>query len=275
MLRPPTIPMGTISAVMPLFLLYQKNLRLWPVNDRIVMDHAKRHAEEVFPKESIGVAYDDKYFRLENTHSEPENNYSISKAAYAELFMQHGEPKAVIHSHTNGTVSPSTEDMQFQLDSGVACGILTFDKNKRHISTVFWGGETKMAPPEGRIFIHGVYDCYATCRDAYIRDWNIKLPEFPREWGWWERDHKTDLLIENFKVAGFREVDVISAKRGDIFLGRYLGTQKINHCAYYEGNGIILHHLSGTAQRPRLSTRESFYTYRSFVTHCVRHESLE
>lgn len=256
---------------------YQRIMKLYPVSDDAI-ENAMRHAQEKFPQESCGVVYSDVYHPMTNSHDQPEIAFRINVNEYKELFLKYGQPDAVIHSHSTGMPHPSLDDMEFQKESGVACGIIVMHRervfNQPKISNVvFWGGKTKMAPAEGRPFIHGIYDCYATYRDAFFRDFNILIEDFPRDPEWWVKHKKDDLFSDNFAKAGYSEVDMATVKRGDGFLGKYLGNEKINHCAYYFGDGTMLHHLFGTPNSPRLSIRVPVNMFKKYIVKVVRHKS--
>ena len=47
----------------------------------------------------------------------------------------------------------------------------------------------------------GVSDCYSLIRDWYRTERGIALPEFPRDWEWWE--YGGDLYAMGFAEAGF------------------------------------------------------------------------
>lgn len=121
---------------------------------------------------------------------------------------------AFVHSHPNGPFYPSETDMRQQLATDVTWGIVAFDNN---YTDLFWFGEN--APIEklvGRGFRHGLTDCYSLIKDFYKVIHEINLPEFPREWEWWNGSAK--LYEDGFSSAGFREISKAEILPGDVFL---------------------------------------------------------
>ena len=63
---------------------------------------AVRHAEHEYPKESVGLVVDDKYFPCRNIADDPKNKFVISPVDYAHAMFS-GTIEAVVHSHPQGT----------------------------------------------------------------------------------------------------------------------------------------------------------------------------
>jgi len=176
---------------------------------------------------------------------------------------------AFIHSHPNGPFYPSEADMQQQIATDAVWGIAAFDNNYQEI---FWFGEEVETPKlVGRGFRHGVTDCYSLIKDFYKQIHQIKLPEFPREWEWW--DGKAKLYEDGFAQAGFREISRAEILPGDVFLAS-VRSETPNHAAVYLGDGLILHHTSGRVGYDpfRLSTVEPGARWFNFMTKVLRHE---
>ncbi|WP_434006495.1 NlpC/P60 family protein [Escherichia coli] len=100
----------------------------------------------------------------------------------------------------------------------------------------------------GRLFEHGVTDCYTLFRDAYHLA-GIDMPDFEREDDWWRNGQNLyrtiwrRLVLQDF---------LPSAQPGDILLCCF-GASVTNHAAIYCGNGELLHHLP-----EQLSKRERY-----------------
>lgn len=206
-----------------------------------VEQEARKHASDEYPKESCGIVVDDEYKRLRNTSNSPRSSFSFDKGVFIPYFLS-GGLQAIVHSHPDGPEYPSAKDMQSQIDSALPFGIICIDKSGRH--TMFWFGDQVPIPPlEGRPFRHGVTDCYAVIRDWYRMEQDILLPEFPRDWKWWENGG--DLYQDNLEKAGFERMPVsLKKKEGDVFF-MAIRSQTANHAGVYIGNGEILHHLTG------------------------------
>lgn len=251
---------------------YQRTNKLYPVSQSVV-DDAVSHAHNQHPNESCGVVYGDKYYPMTNAHEDPANFFRINVNEYRDLFLQYGDPQAVIHSHTKNEDSPSKEDMDYQLQSGINCGIVILRPDRVLVDVLFWGKTVPVAPYTGRPFISGVYDCYAILVDYYRKELNLDIKNYTRYAGWWDNKTKDDLFINNFAEAGFKPIDMSELKTGDVVLGKVYFNAKVAHCGVYLGDGTMYHHLSGSPQLPRLSSRDILYSFKRFITHSLRHES--
>lgn len=103
------------------------------------------------------------------------------------------------------------------------------------------------APYEGRLFIHGLFDCYTLISDWFYRERKINLPwNVQRPYGWW--DTQQSLYMQHFREYGFTQSTKLEA--GDVMLFNLKGSV-VNHAAVYLGDNMILHHLGG-----RISCKE-------------------
>jgi proteasome lid subunit RPN8/RPN11 len=230
--------------------------------DEQVIREAMAHAAGDYPLESCGLVAGGRYIPAVNTAEDPAEDFRISPAAWVAADWL-GPVQAVIHSHPDGDDFPSRSDMLGQMSVGVAYGIVTV-QGGRPSQPFFWGGETPVPPLVGRVFRHGVTDCYALARDWYRTERGIVLPEYARRNDWWEHDE--DMFLDNFRAAGFEPVDG-QPQPGDGLLMRVL-TDRVNHCGVYVGDGDILHHLFN-----RLSRHEPFNRWRRHIHMIVRRVS--
>ena len=174
-----------------------------------------------------------------------------------------GQIVGVVHSHPNLPVTPSQADRVSCEATGLPWFIVSVPSGE-------WS-ELKpfgyVAPLVGRQWSHGVLDCYSLVRDYFKQVRGIDLPDFARHDEWWKRGE--NLYLENFEDAGFRVVDVSSAREGDCFLMQ-IGSSVPNHAAVYLGEGLILHHVQG-----RLSSRDVYGGYwQKITTHCLRYSGV-
>lgn len=220
----------------------------------------RAHAEEEFPRECCGLVLvfkgRERYVRCRNIATEQEKQFIMSPEDYAGA-DEYGEIVAVCHSHPNELPKPSQADKVACEASGLAWHIV-------HVS-IPEGGETPMAtdivtvepsgyeaPLVGRVFSHGILDCYALVRDYYKREMDIELPDFERRDEWWKRG---DTLYEdNFRACGFESITG-PIQPGDAILMQ-IRSPTPNHAAIYIGDGKILHHFYG-----RLSSRDIYGGY--------------
>jgi len=261
-----------MTTILP-YEYYQRHMGLYPVANETV-DAAVEHALHMFPEESCGIVIANVYYPMNNIHVDPKNDFEIRSIDYLALVEEHGPLQAVIHSHPQGQRCPSKEDMQSQIDAAVPYGIIVI-RNRKPQNVFFWGEGCPLAPAEGRPFIHGVYDCYATVRDELRRSYNVRVADLPRNDKWWDAQTDNNVLADNYVKLGFTiPVDFLEMKPGDAVMGKLADQPRINHCGIYMGNGLILHHLFGTAHRPRFSIIEPIYSLKPYISQCLRHQEL-
>jgi proteasome lid subunit RPN8/RPN11 len=222
-----------------------------------VAEAAKAHARAEYPKEACGVVVAGVYYPCKNIAEDPTQDFVIDPADLAGA-LTNGKLEMVIHSHPNGPVGPSRADMEGQIKSGVAWGLIVLDED-RIGDPLEWGGNTPIAPLLMRPFIHGIYDCYSLIRETYLLgkegcaaqdiDWPfdpIELPMGCRDDAWWDKGE--DLYMENFGPAGFKQIDFTEAQPGDLFLCS-IRSSKLNHGGLLMPNSLVMHHLPNRPSR--------------------------
>lgn len=252
------------------YAFYQKHNGLYPVPESAVGD-ACHHAQREAPRESVGAVWGDRYHPLKNWHDTPEQDFMCGND-YLDMFEKFGPPQAVIHSHPSGKSYPSKLDQLSQMQVNVPYGIVYLLQG-RVVNVAFWGDDVPMAPTMGRPFMYGIYDCWATARDQFYRDFGIRLKNYVRDESLLDKSAPDDYFMEHFEDAGFQPVDFPEVKRGDILLSRIFRGDKVNHCGYYLGDGTVLHHPFGSPQAPSLPRVDIVYKWRKLITHCMRHKS--
>jgi len=215
-----------------------------------------------YPNEAvIGVRLDGSLIELDNISKTPSESFEIRR-------MDSVTPlKALIHSHPDGELFPSKCDMESQINMGIPWAIIT--TNGKDCSRMVWfGDQIEKLPLVGRPYVYGVYDCYSLIRDFYKEEYKIEIPDFPREWGWWENE---DMYLDKFTEAGFEEISESEIKRGDVFLVK-IRSSRINHGGIYLGNEKILHHLTSTCpvDLSRLSKSEPIHRWRLLIQKWLR-----
>jgi proteasome lid subunit RPN8/RPN11 len=231
----------------------------------VAMTAAIAHARSEFPRESCGLIVSGEYVPCVNYATDPLSDFQIAPEAYLRA-SQRGTIEAVVHSHPNGQVFPSQIDMKGQIDTGVPWIILPLNEDVI-MDPVAWGDQLPMAPMLNRPFVWGVFDCYSLIRDYYRTNFNLSLPNVPREDEWWNKGE--DLYLDHLKPQGFREIQLSEAKPGDGFLIRFMGSSKLNHAGVLLPNSLILHHLP-----TRLSRREPAGIWARAADMWVRHEAI-
>lgn len=249
---------------------------------RDAVDLHKLHAEHSYPNEAAGVIDSQGvYHPCDNVASNPIEDFEITDAQFEAACGR--RPAAVLHSHTQSAHpvtgatrppmdSPSAADMIAQRDMCVPWGITLCVEGGA--TDPFWFGDQVPRPPlYGRVFRHGVNDCYALIRDWHREVAGITIPEFPRSLDWWEKgegeEPPQDLYMQGFAEAGFARVDrAFNPLPGDVFLCR-VKSSVCNHGGVYIGEGLIAHHLLW-----QLSCRQPASIWRPKLDFLVRHKDL-
>lgn len=230
----------------------------------------QREAISAYPNEAVWLITPAGCRQVENVHEHPDEAFAVresdSRRAQAEGLL------AVVHSHPKTAPVPSSLDMQGQVNTGVPWGVLSVDSTSA--TGITWWGHPEVAPLIGRPFCHGVTDCYALVRDYYLVELGIRLPEYPRDWRWWE--HGANLLEEGFAAAGFLVIDVSEARPGDVWVAQ-IGGRVPNHVGILLENDLALHQIGSgdPIDSSRPSAREPIYRYLRFVVKWLRHKDLD
>lgn len=223
-------------------------------------DDALAHAMAELPRESCGLLIIRKgrevYWPCRNIGT-GDDQFTICPDDYEAAEAQ-GEIVAVVHSHPYLPPLPSQADL-------VACEKTNLEWHIVSVPNGTWHSfkpSGYVAPLVGRVFSHGVLDCYAIIRDWYKEERGVTLPDFDRSDHWWDRGE--NLYLDNFAKAGFEVCDELHEGAG---LLMQLGANVPNHAAVYLGDDMILHHVQG-----RLSSRDMYGGYwRKHTTHILRY----
>jgi proteasome lid subunit RPN8/RPN11 len=236
----------------------------------------KAHAINCTPNEAVGVLTADGNFHpIENISPEPNRHFTYRAEDYLAIEAQ-SEIIAMLHSHTDDPpddkgrsptvyMDPSKLDMENQIRMGLPWGI-SIARADSCSDPIWWGDTLPIRPLLGRVFMHGIQDCY-----TLVRDWHrlqgVVLPEVPRDDFWWTHDG-VDLYAEAFEKNGFEVVTNRDLQPGDGFLAA-IRSPKLNHAGIYIGKGQILHHLAN-----QLSMRSSAGLWRGKMAMILRHKDL-
>lgn len=218
---------------------------------KAILTAFKQHAAQVYPHEACGfiikVGRVQRYWPCHNVAEDPMASFRIAAHDYAHAEDQ-GEITAVCHSHPDATSRPSNHDVAMCNAGDVPWHILSWPEGD--LRTLI----PETAPLLGRPWVHGTdFDCYGAIRAWYQYYHGITLPRFAHDRYWWEQGD--DLYLNHYQEAGFTPVNSDTPQRGDVILMQ-IRSDKINHGAVYEGNGVIYHHPFG-----KLSLREAYAGY--------------
>jgi proteasome lid subunit RPN8/RPN11 len=225
------------------------------------------HAESEYPRECCGLVVvvkgREKYISCRNTAVGTEH-FILPAEDYAAAETL-GEITAVVHSHPDAPATPSQADQVACEATGLAWHIVRVDQ----VGGVPEAGELVtlepcgyVAPLVGRVFSHGVLDCYQLIVDWYKQERNVALMQFSRADDWWN-DGQSDLYMAGYQQAGFVCIkDGEQPEVGDVILMQIRSNNGVpNHAGIYIGDGLMLHHLYG-----RLSSRDVYGGYFQEVT---------
>lgn len=221
------------------------------------------HAAREYPREACGliVRVSDvlRYMECRNI-AEKEHNFIMDPRDYL-IASKAGEIVAVVHSHPDAKPDPSQADFVACEASGLPWHIYSHPAGE----WAYIAPSGYKAPLLGRIWVHGVLDCYTFIRDWYREERGIELPDFNRNELWWKKGE--NIYVENFAKAGFRRIIDEDPQPGDVLLMQILADVP-NHGGIYLEGDIVAHHLYN-----RLSAREVWAGYyRKHTTHILRHE---
>ena len=232
--------------------------------DDLTLAQVRLHAQDDYPRESCGLVVIERgrqvYLRCRNLAQGTEH-FIIDPADYAAA-EDRGAVALVVHSHPNLPPTPSQPDMVGCEASGLPWLIVSWPTGAVHQ----FAPTGYQAPLTGRVFAHGLLDCYSLIRDYYWLTLGIQLPDFPRVDDWWHKGQ--NLYMEGFESAGFVRVDGEPRLHDGLLM--QMRSPVPNHGAVYVGDGYVLQHLVG-----RLSSRDVYGGWlQKHHTHTLRHRRL-
>lgn len=212
----------------------------------------RNHAREAYPHECCGVVINGTYVPMDNLSDTPKTAFKMD--------LEGLEPEAIVHSHPDGVDAPSAYDMRQQRATKLPWIIIKSTEHGCKPPFVL-GGPTE--PLLGRVFRHGVHDCYSLIQDWFETQGQRHLtPEVPRDWEWWSKGQS--LYMDHCEAAGWRPTQ--EPKPGCIAGIQSAGSPVINHAGVLLPGGWILHHLVG-----KLSCRERVEAWRPQIKTWVHH----
>lgn len=231
-----------------------------PTDDQ--MAAAMAHAAECQPLECCGLIADGDYHPLTNTATQYDA-FVMDRRGYLEV-ARHKTIEAIVHSHVYLPPVPSMGDRAMCEKLGLPWLIVGWPTGLFEVIEPC--GYTP--PLIGRQWAWGSCDCWGLVRDAFHQETGIWMPDFPRDWLWWENGQ--DIITEFYPQAGLHRMpDDTQPRHCDIF-GMQIVSKVVNHVGIFLAPDIILHQLMG-----QLSVRQVYGgIYRKTTTYHLRHESL-
>lgn len=252
---------------------------LTPRNVKDMQEHSLRD----FPEEAIGVITPEGYLPLKNIAYDKLQSAQVDPEILRTL-RDSGRLLAVFHSHcqtpeSGAIFGPSEGDMISQRSMDVPF-LLSWTDGQMCSHIAAWGDSLERLPLLGREFQHGITDCYELIRDYFFIEKEVDLPQFPRDWAWWDRGK--NLYEDGFPQAQFKEISASESRRGDVVLFKMYDfrdlanrdkVHKFNHGGVLYRQGLLLHHV--TSKNPydpsRISGTTSIGSWMRFDHIWLRH----
>lgn len=203
-----------------------------------------KHAEDGYPLEICGVVVitpvgEEKYIRCLNIAKDKSEEFHMCPDSYADA-EELGDIVGIVHSHPDGTTRPSPYDYAVMSRNYEVQLIVDPESSPVPWHIVSWPeGDYRQIIPEvttsllDRPFVHGVWDCWASCEAYYKKYHGIEFPKYTREDKWWEVQDTTSFYEEYYESAGFYQVQDL--KKGDMIVMQIGRSYHPNHAGIYLG----------------------------------------
>jgi proteasome lid subunit RPN8/RPN11 len=226
-----------------------------------ILAAALAHAEACQPLESCGVVAGGEFVPIDNnaTHIDA---FNMDMRAYCRVEAER-PVEAIVHSHVYGQPAASDADRAMCEAVGKPWLIVAWPLGTHSVIEPCGF----RAPLVGRKWAHGSHDCFGLLRDAMKDYAGIDLPNFGRDWMWW--DNGENIIESQFAEAGFVRVD--DDWRHCDAIGMQIWPSKVvNHCGLFIAPDVMLHQLLG-----RASVREVYGgVYQMATVLHLRHRQL-
>lgn len=226
-----------------------------------------KDAEKRYPKEACGVVIynsdtkSESYVPCDNLSKDPTEEFVLCPDSYAQA-EELGDVVGIVHSHPDGTTVPSSHDIAVMSRNREVELIVDPESHPIPWHIVSWPeGDYRQIIPKAtetlldRPFVHGVWDCWATCEAYYNKYHGLEFPTYVRKDRWWEEKETTSFYEEFYESAGFYEVD--EPKPSDLIIMQIGRSYHPNHAGVYLGDvsefegkplfgrTLMLHHMYG------------------------------
>jgi proteasome lid subunit RPN8/RPN11 len=225
------------------------------------------------------------YERCENIHPNPEEHVRFSKAVYLRI-ANDSSVVAFVHSHPQGPIEPSKQDMIMQAALKKPAVIWARDPASGIVQLFSFGDHLLDEPLIGRMFHYGVMDCYEAIRSFYWQTFKLYLDPYPRTDWWWDNEladevesEDRDMYMKYFMDQGFEPYTANfsdplhpnAPQFGDLILMQ-VGSNVVNHGGVYVGNNEVYHHRMG-----RRSSKHpiGYFTDKNYVRVWARHKTMK
>lgn len=222
---------------------------------------ALAHAEECQPRESCGVIAGGEYVRVRNVVTD-HDAFALDMREFHDVGKRAGRIDAVVHSHVRQAPIASDADRASCERIGVPFVIVSWPSGRATtIEPCGW-----RAPLVGRPWHWGSLDCISLVRDALDAYGGIKLPDYDRDWGFWDRGD--DVVGRAVAGSGFVVLPPESQPQHLDVIGMRFRSPVVNHLGVFLAPDRLLHHLIG-----QLSVRDPYSGFfRQITALHLRHE---
>lgn len=210
------------------------------------------HAKARYPEEACGVIIAGVYHECRNVHETPTEHFKLDGAEQFDLIQKFGEVQAIIHSHPfikatqyrrgSDPAWASLGDQRGFLLGNVPWGIVSCDGSST--SEVNWLDDAETKPLLSRPFSWFTADCYTLVRDWHRINTKITIPNFEREWAFWEK--RQNIIEEGMRTIPQAVIIPKSqAQVGDTAIFDTFGRGIVNHLGVICGNNQMIHQWAG------------------------------
>jgi proteasome lid subunit RPN8/RPN11 len=232
----------------------------WTPTEQHIAD-ALKHAAACDPLECCGVIADGVFMPITNNATDFDT-FVMNMTEYLAIAKTH-QIDAIVHSHIYAPPIPSEADKAMCEATGKPWLIISHPNGKWTVTEP----SGYKAPLVGRQWAYGAHDCYGCVRDGFAFFSGVTIPDFPRDWLWW--DNGENIIVEQFAEAGFREVSG-EWRHCDVIGMQIWPAKVVNHLGLFVHPDIMLHHMFG-----RLSAREVYGGVYAMATVLhLRHEKF-
>lgn len=232
----------------------------WQPSEEVIAA-ALKHAEACQPLESCGVVAGGSFFPVTNRATDFDT-FVMDMREYLAI-AKTLSIEAIVHSHVYAQPQASEGDRAMCEATGKPWLIVSWPLGNHAVIEPCG----YRAPLVGREWSWGTHDCFGLIRDGFKDYAGIEIPDFNREWMWWENG--LDIIAEQFEGAGFVRVSD-EWRHCDIIGMRIWPSKVVNHLGLFLYPDVILHQMLG-----RLSVREVYGgVYQMATVLHLRHREL-
>ena len=219
--------------------------------NRDVINEIKQHALDEYPRECVGVVIKDDYIRLENIHEIPTKSFRVDPAEYQRIVGRKRKNVTLVHSHPYNHERttenryfeflnldrrmPSKGDVALALTIKIPMAIVSTDGDTVSDPITFNDGYDQEII--GQEYCYNINDCWTLVKRYYWQNYQVELPTFPSNFGWWSESPEQDFFART-EEAGLHEVHYADMQIGDLILFE-IESSVIDHCGIWIGNSDL------------------------------------